>query len=132
MNQTKSNFKALRESMGLSQQDVADALGIKNIKTIKNWENPAKEDWAASDRAWEWIGAAYDEFLDAVETTVSDTEKEDPQGTVWFTYYRKQDGSELSVDGHPAGYANAVNRQAACELRRMGYEVEFIYIPTGA
>lgn len=35
----KADFRARREMLGLTQQDVADALNA-NVKTIKNWENP--------------------------------------------------------------------------------------------
>ena len=40
MERTKADFKALRERVGLSQHDVADAIMV-SIKTIKRWENPS-------------------------------------------------------------------------------------------
>ena len=40
---SKADFKCLRERVGLSQQDVASALGV-NIRSVKRWEF-----WSSAD-----------------------------------------------------------------------------------
>lgn len=55
----KADFRARREMLGLTQQDVADALNA-NVKTIKNWENPRQTRYRISDAAWEYLDRAAD------------------------------------------------------------------------
>ena len=46
----KADFRAQREQLGLTQQDVADALEI-NIKTVKSWEDPKQTRYRISKAA---------------------------------------------------------------------------------
>ena len=39
MTRSKADFKALRERVGLSQQDVADAANVTRT-SVKRWERP--------------------------------------------------------------------------------------------
>ena len=50
---TKADFKALRETCGLSQQNVADALGV-HLQTIKRWEKPSFP-YAVPDDAFDYL-----------------------------------------------------------------------------
>ena len=38
-NHTKANFRACRELVGLSQQDLAYEMDVL-LKSVKRWENP--------------------------------------------------------------------------------------------
>lgn len=133
----KADFKARRERLGLSQQDVADALGI-NIKTVKNWENPKQPRYRISDAAWRYLDSALDAQAQQVAYARSVVESQiealggDPV-VVPITYYRDQAAYDrFGRDSGPFGQANANARAIACELERMGIQVEFRYPDDGA
>ena len=110
---TKAQFKALREMTGLSQQNIADALDV-NLRTVKSWENPARETYKVPDYAW------VEEFGG------------DP-ALVPITYYRDQSMYyEFGRDDGPVGWPNAVARKVAYELGRRGIAYEFRYPQEGA
>lgn len=128
----KADFKAQRERLGLTQQDISDALGI-NIKTVKNWENPRQARYRISDAAWEYLDCAADIQAQQVAYARSVIEKyaevfaESPI-VVPITYFRDQAAyDECGRDAGPYGQANATSRAIACELERMGIQVEFRY-----
>lgn len=133
----KADFKAQRERLGLSQQDVADALGI-NIKTVKNWENPRQTRYRISDAAWEYLDRAADVQAQQVAYACSVVEKRiDELGrepaVVTITYYRDQATYDrFGREAGPFGQANANARAIASELERMGIQVEFRYPDDGA
>lgn len=133
----KADFKAQRERLGLSQQDVADALGI-NIKTLKNWENPKQPRYRISDAAWRYLDSALDAQAQQVAYARSVVENQieafggDPV-VVPITYYRDQATYDrFGRQEGPFGQANANARAIACELQRMGIQVEFRYPDDGA
>lgn len=133
----KADFKAQRERLGLTQQDVADALKI-NIKTVKNWENPRQTRYRISDDAWKYLDRALEAQLQQVAYARAVVEKQieafggEPV-VVPITYYRDQDSYDrFGRDTGPFGQANANARAVACELERMGIEVEFRYPDHGA
>ena len=128
----KADFRARREMLGLTQQDVADALNA-NVKTIKNWENPRQTRYRISDAAWEYLDCATDIQAQQVAYARSVIEKhaevfaESPV-VVPITYYRDQAAyDECRRHAGPYGQANATSRAIARELERMGIQVEFSY-----
>ena len=137
----KADFRVRREMLGLTQQDVADALNA-NVKTIKNWENPRQTRYRISDAAWEFLDCAADIQARQVAYARSVIEKhaevfaESPI-VVPITYYRDQAAyDECGRDAGPYGQANATSRAIARELERMGiqdgdivsmYNLEFEY-----
>lgn len=133
----KADFKAQRERLGLSQQDVADALGI-NIKTVKNWENPKQPRYRVSDAAWEYLDRALDMQAQQVAYARSVVEKRIAElgrepAMISITYYRDQATYDrFGREEGPFGQANANARAIACELERMGIQVEFRYPDDGA
>lgn len=133
----KADFKARRERLGLTQQDIADALGI-NIKTVKNWENPKQPRYRISDAAWRYLDRALDMQAQQVAYACSVVEKRiDELGrhpaAVSITYYRDQATYDrFGREAGPFGQANANARAIACELERMGIQVEFRYPDDGA
>lgn len=128
----KADFKAQRERLGLSQQDVADALDV-NIKTVKNWENPKQPRYRVSDAAWEYLDRALDMQAQqvayarsVVEKRIAELGREPTANSI--SYYRDQSTYDRfgRVAG-PYGQANATARAIARELERMGVCVEFHY-----
>ena len=125
----KADFRVRREMLGLTQQDVADALNA-NVKTIKNWENPRQTRYRISDAAWEFLDCAADIQARQVAYARSVIEKhaEESPIVVPITYYRDQAAyDECGRDAGPYGQANATSRAIARELERMGIQVEFRY-----
>lgn len=128
----KADFRARREMLGLTQQDVADALNA-NVKTIKNWENPRQTRYRISDAAWEFLDCAADiqarqvTYARCVIEKHAEVFAESPI-VVPITYYRDQAAyDECGRDAGPYGQANATSRAIARELERMGVQVEFRY-----
>lgn len=128
----KADFRARREMLGLTQQDVADALNA-NVKTIKNWENPRQTRYRISEAAWKYLDRAADIQSQQVAYARSLVEShagefgETPM-VVPITYYRDQSTYDrYGRDAGPYGQANATARAIAVELERMGVRVEFRY-----
>lgn len=133
----KADFKARREQLGLTQQDVAQALTV-NVKTVKNWENPRQTRYRISDAAWEYLDRAADMQAQQVAyaRSVIEAQSEALAGNtvvVPITYYRDQATYDrFGREAGPFGQANANARAIAGELERMGIQVEFRYPNDGA
>ena len=124
MTRTKADFKARRETLGLTQQDVADAVDV-NISTVKRWEKP--DYFGAPDDVWVWLDDCERAQAGVVEQAVS-AALATGQGSVQITYYRTQEQyDELGRDSGPFGLANANARLVAHRLRVLGIDVEFSY-----
>lgn len=128
---TKAEFKALRESVGLAQIDVAEQLDI-NIRTVKRWENPnvpympIQAAWDMLDRAKRIQKAQIDHARETVENCI-DTYGEAPH-EVHITYYRDQAMYDrFGRDEGPFGQANANARAVAYELESWDITVRFDY-----
>lgn len=137
MSRGKADFKARREQLGLTQQDVAQALTV-NVKTVKNWENPRQTRYRISDAAWEYLDRAADVQAQqiAYARSVIEAQSEALAGNtvvVPITYYRDQATYDrFGREAGPFGQANANARAIASELERMGIQVEFRYPDDGA
>lgn len=137
MSRGKADFKARREQLGLTQQDVAQALTV-NVKTVKNWENPRQTRYRISDAAWEYLDRAADMQAQQVAyaRSVIEAQSEALAGNtvvVPITYYRDQATYDrFGREAGPFGQANANARAIASELERMGIQVEFRYPDDGA
>lgn len=131
MAKSKADFKALRERVGLSQADIATALGV-NIKTVKRWEQP-QFPYGAPQDAWDYLDSVLatqkqqvQYSLDVIAEQIEEFGKE-PK-TVTITYYRDQAMyDEYGRDDGPYGWTNAVARATAVELDRRGIDYEFCY-----
>lgn len=126
----KADFRAMREGLGLTQQDVALALGVKPL-TVKRWENPGNE-WEPPAFAWDCLDEM-EERRDELVAFAVEKAHGSPAQHVVLTYYRSHtDYSEHGRDEGPHGFANACAREVAGILRGEGYEVEFAYPENGA
>ena len=134
MARTTANFRALRETIGLTQGDVANACGV-SLRTVKRWEHP---DWPEPpEDAWDWLIDMHDRHDALVDEAVGRVlsiagERGEPESVI-ITYYRDQ----AQYDAHgrdpgPYGFANAVAREVALELGEEGIEAEFRYPDEGA
>lgn len=128
MARTTASFRALREMCGVTQQQVADRLGVR-VVTIKRWErgdSPVPEDAMAlimSAMAEHDAGVA-----DDLARILASAE---PGAEICMPYYRSQAQADLDCDpGETAGpynFLNAITRSTAERLVAMGYRVSFSY-----
>lgn len=110
-----AEFKAERECCGLSQADVADALGVRPL-TVKRWESGYTP---VPSFAAEWVGEQLDAHYNAVADALEAVESQPDEAVVWMRYRRT---------GEPgAGVANARTREVCAELRSLGRDVRLAY-----
>lgn len=123
----KATFKAERESLGLTQNDIAEELGVR-ILAVKRWENPRKPN-TPPEAAWDFLEEVGEKMVRTVDEAVSAVLENAPEGgSVQLTYYRDQE--QYDAFGRDAGsvhVANANARRVAIELRRLGYTVGWAY-----
>ena len=133
---TKADFKALREACGLSQQNVADALGV-HLQTIKRWEKPSFP-YAVPDDAFSYLDSVAESQANQVSYMLGVVAKQVEQlgknpVLVPITYYRDQQMyDKYGRDEGPFGWPNAVARKLAYELGKRGIAYSFRYPDDGA
>lgn len=134
---TKADFAALRETVGLTQANLADDLGV-NPRSVRRWEQPGQEGYEPPAEAWEVLDRYADlrrQMVDhARETVMQAGERMGGQpGQVVLTYYRSQEQyDDLGRDEGWYGVANANARAVAAELAHYGVRACFRYPGEGA
>lgn len=126
----RAAFKALRERVGMSQQNVADALGT-NIRTVKRWEHENYR-YAVPDNAWELLGSVMERqrasAARALDLAIKERGLASEKGSVSITYYRDQTmHDQYAREPGAYGVANAEARATADLLEDNGFDVEFVY-----
>lgn len=134
---TKADFAALRETVGLTQANLADDLGVQ-ARSVRRWEQPGREGYEPPADAWDMLDSYADlqrQMVGHARETVMRTGEEagrQPDEVV-LTYYRSQEQyDELGRDEGWYGVANANARAVAAELARYGLSVRFAYPGEGA
>lgn len=129
MIKTKAAFRAVRESCGLSQQDVADEAGVR-VLSVKRWENPDHPSQPPDD-VWAFLlhaRAAMHEDAREIAERIAETSQ---GGEVSLDYYRTQaDLDAVQLDGgmdEPVGYHNARMRLIGDLLDRAEIPHTFAY-----
>lgn len=134
---TKADFAALRETVGLTQANLADDLGV-NPRSVRRWEQPGQEGYEPPAEAWEVLDRYADlrrQMVDhARETVMQAGERMGGQpGQVVLTYYRSQEQyDDLGRDEGWYGVANANARAVASELAHYDVAACFRYPEEGA
>lgn len=134
MIRSKANFRAARESVGLTQAALASELGVQ-VRSVKRWESPEAPQRPPAD-AWRILQDAYDAQWEAVEAAVAKAEqiraeRGEPAAVrirYWpdaESYLERSTDSALGVAGDWR-MANANARAAALALRGRGFAVEFV------
>lgn len=125
----KADFRAYRESLGISQGDVAEALKI-NMATEKHWEAP-KSDLEPPAFAWDYLDDLEEQREYVVETMVEASKKfAEQSGTnkTFVLYFRTNEQWRRVGNGqYPMGFANMCAREAANILIEKGYDVGYEY-----
>ena len=130
---TPATFRATREIIGLTQGDVAKALGV-SPRTVKRWEHPDWQEPPEDAGAWmldmqERHDAAVDAMVDEAMALV----REHGPEVVSITYYRDQSQYDAcGRDDGPYGFVNSIAREVALDLNGEGIETEFRYPDEGA
>ena len=120
-----AEFRAMRETLGLTRQDVADYAGV-SLRSVKRWEDPAEENPPSED-AWELLYDTDDKRFETVRQALYAVRQSGAKA-VQLTYYRTQEQYDaLGRDEGPYGVANANARAIAERLRDEGVEVEWAY-----
>lgn len=133
MRRTSAEVKALRESVGLSQVDLAELAGVA-VRTIKRWERDMKPPADVCDLLERYVVRKAKAVEAALETVDSVTWKAGrAPDLVPLTYFRSQEEYDaFGRDAGPFGVANANSRAVADALMARGIEVEFRYPDEGA
>lgn len=131
MEKTHAAFRAMRESLGLSQKNVADALGVQQ-RSVRRWEEP--DYYLPPADAWEYLehmSAVYAKGVAAALSQVADIvgEAGKAPNAIAMTYYRsQQEYDDMGRDEGPYGFRNAMTREVAAKLRAAGYDVTVSFL----
>lgn len=132
MEKTKIQFKALRESLGLTSEDIAKELGLKE-GTVRSWTNQNRNDIRPSQAGWDFLAKVAAEQNEigtrALSELYSFTESHGlalEDVTLVLVYYRNQ--KDYEGDGCSGSYAvhNATMRALMNHVSSGGGEVQFI------
>lgn len=134
MIKTKAAFRALRESCGMTQRDVADEAGVA-VFSVKRWENEDSSSHMPPDDVWEWLVECHmsmvAEAREAAGKVLALREEERNSCPVAIRYYRTQealDEAQLPQGlDRPVGYVNAIAMRAAELVEEAGIDTFLVY-----
>ena len=132
MERTKRNFRALRETIGMTKQLLADIMDV-DVRSVRRWERVDLEGYPPPDEAWDIVEAYREQQRKVIDFALAKVhELEMEQGetpeVVTLRYFTTDaeykaahpEDNEISLD-----MANANTRLLAVELERLSYKVEF-------
>ena len=116
MEKTKAQLKVLRESLGLSQKNIAEIYDI-SVRTVVRWESPT-EPQIATTEYWDFLNGIYAHVSRCAEDIVR-TAKESSCNVLILDYTVNESAvSRLS---------NTINKVAAEKAKQEGCEFSFVY-----
>lgn len=122
---SSAEFRARRERCGMTQQDMADAVGVR-VLAVKKWERP--DGPTAPADAWAFLEAVEAVRKDVVSQAEEAALRYGGRGAVQLTFYRTQEQFDAhGRDDGPVGVANANAIAVADRLESMGFEVGWAY-----
>lgn len=128
--QSKAEFRAIREMVGMTQATLAGALGVQE-RSVRRWESEEAPQMPPED-AWEFLWAAEDRQGEVIEYALAKLEMLDSPPRVQLPCWASQrDYEAFSTDakhGVQGDYrmANANARVLAAILTEDGITVEFV------
>ena len=135
LRRTKSEFRALRERVGLTRDTLADILGV-TVRSVRYWESldslryPPDDAWHVLDDALEHQRAIVAYTLDVVAQMIRDEGEKPAYVTLPYWLCRKdyEEGSEDSKYGLNGDWhmANANALAVSILLEAQGIEVRWI------
>lgn len=125
----KASFRAQREMLGLTQNDIARGLDVA-LSSVKRWENPDRTDYQVPEYAIEFLAEQRRLFDDAVNKALDalDIMGADGDSPVAIAIYR--DAAHYADRGTvdmPYGMVNAISYECAKELSADGVDIIFYY-----
>lgn len=136
MDRTKAEFRAIRETVGMTQGMLADALGVEQ-RSVRRWESPTNDYYPPQD-AWDVLDAALSAQRRGIAAALGKVDElaqehgSCPESVV-LPYWSGQDAYDEGHyvdDGGDWRMANATNRLLAHALRERGIRVEWSDGPT--
>lgn len=132
MSRTKAEFRAVRETVGMTQAALARELGVE-VRSVKRWEHPDAPQVPPQD-AWDVLDAALAAQRQVVAYALGKVD-EVAQGrgdwphAVTLPYWTSQeayDAGHVPADGGDWRMANANSRLVAFALFERGIPVEWV------
>lgn len=127
----KAEFKALRETVGMSQQLLADILDV-DVRSVKRWEHPNGAE--PPQDAWDVLDEARARQVWVVEAAIDKTHELEREAgrapeAVRITYWPNAATYEAvhPDEGFSWMMANANARLTALEFTRLKFDVAFEY-----
>ena len=123
MHKTKAAARALRESVGMTQLELAAEFDVE-VRTVKRWENPAHPS-KYPDEVFAWLEEARSDMVSRAVGLAQGIAADKPARVV-LPYYRTQDELDavqlpLGQD-KPVGYFNTTARMVADALLALGID----------
>ncbi|TCD53853.1 hypothetical protein EJ419_06265 [Alloscardovia theropitheci] len=122
---TRADFKALRETLGITHPWLADQLTM-NVRNTHRWEADTTNSWyQPPDKAWNLLYNLKKDHDKYIHQTVKQATIHHKIGdTITLTYYHKNNQSHLDL---PRDIINARIRAAGTILEHLGYTVTYQY-----
>jgi DNA-binding transcriptional regulator YiaG len=129
---SKAEFRAMRESLGLTQQRLADLMGVR-ILSVKRWELPTYPQQAPGD-AWRLLDSMMERQDEAIGEALKQVREiagqmEGEPAAIALPYWSSQrdyDEHHHAEDEGTWTEANADSRRLASMLRWLGYKVRWV------
>lgn len=133
---TKAEFRAIRETVGMTQGMLADALGVEQ-RSVRRWESPTNDYYPPQD-AWDVLDAALSAQRRGIAAALGKVdelaqERGSYPESVMLPYWSSQDAYDKGHyvdDGGDWRMANATNRLLAHALHERGMRVKWTDGPT--